>query len=79
MLYEDAAEIAEYVSQVMREAAKDSIVLLYASGANPFLEELIKNADRVFYFNERPRTEARIVARANPRTQKSQTTLEAFT
>ena len=79
MLYEDAAEMAEYVSKALRESAKDSTVLLYASGADPFLEDLIRNADRVFYFNERPRAETRIAARANPRAQNSQTTLEVFT
>lgn len=78
-LYEDAAEMTEYVSQAMREAAKEATVLLYAPGADPFLEELVANADRVFYFNEGPRAEARIVSKASPRTQKSQTTLEAFT
>lgn len=78
-LYEDAAEIVEYVSQAMREAAKEAAVLLYSPGADLLLEELVKNADRVFYFNEDPRAEARVVPRASPRTQKSQTTLEAFT
>lgn len=76
--YEDAQEMAEYVSKAMREAVKEASVLLYSSGADPFLEELIKNADRVFYFDERPRAEARIAAKASPRAQKSQTTLEAF-
>ena len=42
------------------------------------LEELIKNADRAFYFDEGPRAKARIVAKAIPKTSKSQTTLEAF-
>lgn len=78
LLYEDAQDMTEYVSQAMRETAKDAAVLLYAPGADPCLEELIKSADRAFYFDEGPRTEARIVAKTNPRTQKSQTTLEAF-
>ncbi len=78
LLYEDAQEMVEYVSQALREAAKEASVLLYSPGADPYLEELIKNADRVFYFDERPRAEARIVSKANPRAQKSQTTLEAF-
>ncbi len=43
------------------------------------MEELIKNADRVFYFDDGPRAEARIVAKEVPKTQRSQTTLEAFT
>ncbi len=78
LLYEDSQEMAEYVSRAMREAAKDASVLLYSPEADPFLEELIKNADRVFYFDERPRAETGIDAKANPRAQKSQTTLEAF-
>ncbi len=78
LLYEDAVEMTEYVSLALREAAKDATVLLYAPGADPYLEELIKNADRVFYFDERPRAETRIAAKANPRAQRSQTTLEAF-
>ncbi len=78
LLYEDAQEMAEYVSRALMEAARDATVLLYSPGADPFLEELIKNADRVFYFDERPRSEAGIAAKASPRAQKSQTTLEAF-
>ncbi len=39
-------------------------------GADPYLEELVKNADRVFYFDEGPRAEARIIAEAVPRTQR---------
>ncbi|MGA9098840.1 MAG: hypothetical protein WB392_07915 [Methanotrichaceae archaeon] len=42
------------------------------------LEELIKNADRAFYFDEGPRAKARVVAMAIPKTSKSQITLEAF-
>lgn len=75
LLYEDAQEMTEYVSQAMRDAAKEAAVLLYAPGVGPFLEELIKNADRVFSFIGDPRSETRIAAKTNPRTQKSQTTL----
>lgn len=39
-------------------------MLLYASGIDPYLEVLVNNADRVFYFNERQRAEARIVVMA---------------
>ncbi len=70
--------MTEYVSQAMREIAKETAVLLYALGAHPYLEELVVNADMVFYSDERPRTEARLIAKAIPRTQKSQITLEAF-
>ncbi len=79
LLYENAAEMTEYVSQALREAAKGAAVLLYAPGADPYFEELVRNADRVFYFDEGPRAEARVAARGNPKAQRSQTTLEAFT
>ncbi len=78
LLYEDAQEMTEYISQAMKDAAKEAAVLLYAPGVDPFLEELIKNADRVFSFTEEPRDEKRIAAKTNPRTQKSQTTLEVL-
>jgi hypothetical protein len=73
LLYEDAAEMTEYVSLALREAAKEAVVLLYAPGADPYFKELVKDADRVFYFDEGPRNEVRVLAKAN------QTTLEAFT
>jgi hypothetical protein len=78
LLYEDAAEMTEYVSLALREAAKEAAVLLYAPGADPYFEELVKSADRVFYFDEGPRAEAKVVAKANQRAKESQTTLEAF-
>ncbi len=37
LLYEDAQEMTEYVSQAMRETAKEAAVLLYAQGADPYL------------------------------------------
>ncbi len=79
LIYEGAQEMAEYVSQALKDAAKEAAVLLYAPGADPYFEELVRNADRVFYFNEGPRAEARIAAKTSPRVQRSQTTLEAFT
>ncbi len=79
LLYEDAREMTEYVSLALREASKEAAVLLYSPGADPYFEELVKNADRVFYFDEGPRAEAKVTAKANPRAQRSQTTLEAFT
>jgi len=78
LLYEDAQKMTEYVSHAMREASNEATVLLYAPGTDPYFEELVKNADRVFYFDEGPRAEARVVAKAIPRTQRSQMTLEAF-
>jgi hypothetical protein len=78
MLYEDAAEMVEYVSQALGDASKDAAVLLYSPAVDPFLEDLMKNADRVFYFEEGPRAAPRMVAKALPKTQKDQTTLGAF-
>jgi hypothetical protein len=79
MLYEESQDMAEYVSVIMREALNDVAVLFYAPRADPFSEELAKNADKVFCFNEGPRTEARVATKDISRTEKSQTTLEAFT
>lgn len=74
-----AAQMTEYISLSLREAAKEAAVLLYMSRADPYSEEIVKNADRVFYFDKGPRAEARVVTKANARVQRSQTTLEAFT
>jgi hypothetical protein len=38
-------------------------VLLYASGANPYFEKPVMNADRAFYFNEGRRTKVRVAAK----------------
>jgi hypothetical protein len=43
-----------------------------------YFEDLVTNADRVFYFDESPRAETRIIARSIPRTQKSQTARDLF-
>ncbi len=40
--------MTEYVSMALRETANDAAVLVYAPGADPYFEELVKNADRVF-------------------------------
>lgn len=57
LLNEGAEVVAEYVSQAKRETSKEAAVLLYAPGADPFFEELVKNADRVLYFYEGPMRE----------------------
>jgi hypothetical protein len=53
-------------------------VLLYAQGIDPFFEDLVQNADRVFYFEEGPREIPRQVAKAHPRARENQRTLEAY-
>jgi hypothetical protein len=77
-LYEDAAEMVDYVSHALSDAAKESAILLYSPGFDPFLEELARNADRVWYFEVGPRASPRLVTKAFPKAEKSQTTLEVF-
>ena len=48
MLYEDAQEMTEYVSQALKEAAKDAAVLLYAPGADPYFEDLCQECRSCF-------------------------------
>lgn len=72
-------EITEYVSLTQGKAAKEASVLLYSPGTDPYFEEQVKNADRVFSFAEGSRAETRVMAKASPRAQRSQITLEAFT
>ncbi len=72
MLYEDAAEMVEYISHALGDAAKEAAVLLYSPETDPFLQDLMRDADRAFFFEER------MVSKAHPKTQRSQTTLEAF-
>lgn len=79
MLYEDAQEMVEYVSQGLHEAAKEAAVLLYSPGTDTFLEDMTRNADRVFYFDEGPRATTKLISKAYPKAQKSQMTLEAWT
>jgi hypothetical protein len=67
LLYEDARVMTECVSQVMRETAKEAAVFLYAPGADPYMKELIANADRIFYFDEGARAEARVAGKSIPR------------
>ncbi len=49
LLYKDAHETTEYVSQAIRKTAKDTAILLHSPGAEPYLDELVANGDRVFY------------------------------
>jgi DNA polymerase I len=50
MLYEDSTEMVEYISQAMKQASHEATVLLYLPSIDPFLEDLAKGVDRVFYF-----------------------------
>ena len=52
-------------------------VLLYSPGIDPFLEDLAKGADRVFYFEEGPRETPRLIAKTWLKV-KDQETLEVL-
>lgn len=58
-----AAQITEYIPLALREAAKEAAVLLYMPRADPYSEEIVKNSDRVFYFDEGPRAERGLLLR----------------
>ena len=79
LLYEHAVEMTEYISKSMSDASKEAAVLLYSPGTGTFLEDLTKNVDRVFYFEEGPRAAPKLISKAYSRAQKSQRTLEAWT
>jgi hypothetical protein len=71
--------VVEYVSQGLHDAAKEAAVLLYSPGTDTFLEDMTKNADRVFYFDEGPRATTKLISKAFTKAQKNQRTLEAWT
>jgi hypothetical protein len=77
ILYEDSQEMVEYISQAMRQASQEATVLLYSPGIDPFLEDLAKLADRVFYFEEGPRPTPKLSVKTWLK-MKDQKTLEAF-
>jgi hypothetical protein len=79
LLYENAQGMVEYISQGMHDAAKEAAVLLYSPGTDTFLEDMTRNAYRVFYFDNGPRAMTKLISKAYPKAQKSQTTLEAWT
>jgi hypothetical protein len=68
----------EYVSWALMEATKEAAVQLYVPVADPYFEDLARNGDRVFYLEEGSREKPRLGAKAHPRAEKSQTTLEGY-
>ncbi len=56
----------EYISLTMQEVAKEAALLLYAPGADLYFDELIKNADRVLYFDEEPRADMKLNSKSYP-------------
>jgi len=77
IIYENSTEMVDYVSKAIREAAQEATVLLYSPGLNPFIEELARNSDRIFYFEEGPQDSPRLLAKSSPKI-KNLATLEAF-
>jgi hypothetical protein len=67
----------DLASQTISDAAKEAAALLYSPVTDPFLEDLTRNADLVFYFDEGPRASMKLISKAYLRAQKSQRTLEA--
>jgi hypothetical protein len=74
LLYENAQGMMEYVSQGLHDAAKEAAVLLYSPGTDTFLEDMTRNADQVFYFDGGARATTKLISKAYPKAQKSQTT-----
>jgi hypothetical protein len=74
LLYEDDQGMVEYLSQGLHDAAKEAAVMLYSPGTDTFLENMTRNADLVFYFDERPKATTKLILNAYPKMQKSQPT-----
>lgn len=77
LLYEDAAEMIEYVALHMRQTSREATVLLYSPAMDPYLEKMTPLADRVFCFYEMPKAPAKSRAKAEV-IPGSQATLEAY-
>jgi hypothetical protein len=57
----------DLASQAISDAAnRGAAVLLYSPGTDTFLEDLTRNADRVFYFEEGPRAAPKLISKAYP-------------
>ena len=78
LLYEDGQGMVEYVSQGLHDDAKEAAVLLYSAGTDTFLDDMTR-MPTVFYFDEESRATTKLISKACPKAQKSQTSLEAWT
>ncbi|MDD1726923.1 MAG: hypothetical protein LUQ08_03805 [Methanothrix sp.] len=79
LLYEDAAEMVEYIAQHLRQTSREATVLLYAPALDSHLEKMTPLADRVFCFYEMLKVPTKSRAKADPKMPKAQVTLEAYT
>lgn len=78
LLYEDAAEMVEYVAQHLRQTSREATVLVYSPALDTHLEKMTPLADRVFCFYEMPKARARGKMKADLKIPGSQATLEAY-
>jgi hypothetical protein len=78
MLYEDAGEMVEYVTQALKQTSREATILLYAPALDPHLQKITELADRVFCFYEMPGAQAKGRAKADPKMPVAQKTLEAY-
>jgi hypothetical protein len=76
MLYEDAKEMVEYVSQALKQTSREATILLYSPTLDPHLQKMTELADRVFCFYEMPKVKSR--AKAEPKMPGNQATLKAY-
>ena len=77
LLYKDATGMIDLTFQAMSDASKEAAVLLYSSVTDTFLEDMARNADGVFYFDEGTRATTKLISKACPKKQKGQRTLDA--
>ncbi|VVB69452.1 Uncharacterised protein [uncultured archaeon] len=55
-----------------------AVVQLCSPKADSFFEDLVENADRMFYFKQGPRSPLRMVSRAHPRMHGGQRIMPVF-
>jgi hypothetical protein len=80
LLYEDAGEIPSTSPRLCAMLPRrPQSCFTHLEPIRSWREEMTRNADRVFYFDEGPRAVTKLISKAYPKAQKSQTTLEAWT
>jgi len=78
LLYEDAeSRMVEYLARALRQTSREATVLLYSPALDPHLQKMTELADRVFcIYSEHAPTRGH--AKADPKMQGAQKTLEAY-
>jgi hypothetical protein len=71
LLYEDAQGMVEYVSQGLYDAAKESRSPALLTRTDTFQEDMTRNTDRVFYFDEGPRATTKLISKAYPKRRRT--------